>query len=422
MNYLKYLLVTGCVTFSLIIWGDNFPNYHRRHIGNIHKFSNEAVDEDKKRKNIASGLFDKVKDSLVIVNCGESTGSGFICVMDGKKWIITNEHVIHSGGTFEARAHSGQKYTIEDEDYIQVGANRDLVRILLKNDCSSALEIDDVPPQINDRLYTFGNSDGGQVMTSLNGTCMGMGSDTIEVSIPFVQGNSGGAILNEKGKVVGVVTYATKFNEPDNWIKNGTRFNEVRRYGVRFIDVKWELIKWSDFNIRAKAIAELNSYVNLLIPLCFSDGKLKLLSELKAKEESKFSVIKKFGHLIKNIARADEDAYKTYQKISRLEDEYKLIAKNEISSWRNKNGTPETQRRMNQKLQKIRYLLGDFDNKVIKVKKLRMNALKEGRDVAKKSPWKLFRLENEASKIASGLQFFIDRFEYYYKEDLKKGE
>ena len=119
-----------------------------------------------------------------------------------KKWIITNEHVIHSGGTFEARAHSGQKYTIEDEDYIQVGANRDLVRILLKNDCSSALEIDDVPPQINDRLYTFGNSDGGQVMTSLNGTCMGMGSDTIEVSIPFVQGNSGGAILNEKGKVV----------------------------------------------------------------------------------------------------------------------------------------------------------------------------------------------------------------------------
>ena len=133
------------------------------------------------------------------------------------------------------------------------------------------MEIDDVPPQINDRLYTFGNSDGGQVMTSLNGICMGMGSDTIEVSIPFVQGNSGGAILNEKGKVVGVVTYATKFNEPDNWIKNGTRFNEVRRYGVRFIDVKWELIKWSDFNIRAKAIAELNSYVNLLIPLCFSD-------------------------------------------------------------------------------------------------------------------------------------------------------
>lgn len=368
-----------------------------------------------------TNVFDKVKDSLVIITCGNSRGSGFVCTMEGKKWLITNEHVVHSGGRFEARTHSGQKITIGNDDNIEVGGNRDLVRILMKDKSAASLEIEEKSPIVNETLYTYGNSDGGQVMTSLSGACLGVGYDTLEVSIPFVQGNSGGAILNIDGKVVGVVTYATKRNEPDNWVKTGTRFNEVRRFGVRFVDVKWEQTSWSDFSVRAKAITDLNSYVDLLIPLCFKNGKFTLLSELKAKEVGRFAMIQKFTQSIKNIARADEEAYGAYLKIKKLREEIDDIEKKENSGFWGRNGTPESQRKVNARKQKIHHLLGDLNNKWLKVERQRLNALKVGRDFARRSNWKLTRLRGEAKEIADDLQYFIDKFEYYYKNDLQTG-
>ena len=268
-----------------------------------------------------SELLDKVKEALVIINCGNSTGSGFICNMDGKTWLVTNEHVIHSGGKFVARTHSGKKIVIGENEIIEVGENRDLVRILIKNADILSLKIDDMTPRVNDKLYTFGNSDGGQVLTALTGVCLGVGHDIIEVSIPFVQGNSGGAILNANGNVVGVVTYATKRNEPDNWIKTGTRFNSVRRFGVRFIDVNWSSIQWSDFNVRAKALSDLNLYVDILIPLCFKNGKLTLLSKLEAKEWNKFQIVARFARTIKEIASIDEQTLDCYNKIKKLKEQ-----------------------------------------------------------------------------------------------------
>jgi len=410
MNNLKYLLATGFATFSLIILGDSFPNYHRRHVGNINRFSNEIVDEDKKKKNIDSDLFDKVKDSLVIINCGESTGSGFICDMDGKKWLITNEHVIHSGGMFEARTHSGQR--IYGSVFIQVGANRDLVRMPLNGENVSALKIDDCMPGINDKLYTFGNSDGGKVITSLTGVCQGIGPDTIEVSIPFVQGNSGGAILNEKGNVVGVVTYATKRNEPDNWIKTGSRFNDVRRFGVRLNDVIWEEISWLEFNDRAQGLSTLNDYMDILIPLCFKEGGISLLSKISGEYKSKFVAVPRFSRAIKGIASIDEQAVDCYHKIQILRNEVELLVKSDGRV------TTETQRIVNEKIQRIKFLSKDLENKWVKVENCRLNALRLGRDYAIRSDWRLSIFKNEAKVIANDIKFLIDNFKYYNKIDV----
>ena len=407
MNYFGMFLL---IIMLPLITNANYNHERKMEFGMRHRC--EISSREQKRDTKDSELFDKVKESLVIINCGNSTGSGFICYMDGENWLITNEHVIHSGGMFDARTYSGQRITINEYEVVQVGGNRDLVRILLKGDSFSALKIDDRVPNVNDKLYTFGNSDGAQVITSLTGTCLGIGHETIEVSIPFVQGNSGGAILNEEGNVVGVVTYATKHNEPEKWIKTGSRFNGVRRFGVRFNDVIWEKIRWLEFNDRAKGLSMLNDYMNILIQLCFKEGGISLLSKLSGEYKSKFVAVPRFSRAIKGIASIDEQAVDCYRKIQILKSEVEVLIK------RDARVTTETQRMANDKIQRIRHLSRDLDNKWIKVENCRLNALRLGREYAIKSDWRLSVFKNEAKSIANDIKFLIDNFKYYNKIDV----
>ena len=337
-------------------------------------------------------IFEKVKASLFIVKCGNGQGSGFTCKMDDGIWLITNEHVTRPGGFFCAYTHDGRKVSMAKRSHIEVATNRDLVRIPINNEFSSSLEIDSEPLSIGDWLCTFGNSDGSGVLTSLEGKILGLGYDKVEVSIPFVQGNSGGAILNSSGKVVGVVTYAMRENEPNNWVKTGTRFNEVRRFGVRFADVRWERLEWNDYAIRAQAIGELNEYMELLISICFKNGeRFNYISGTDANKLGRFVVAQKFNRCIRSIASADEGAANVYQKIKR---------------WR--VGTTD-------------YLYGDLENKWLKMVRARLDALNAGLDFAKKSDWRLSRFHAEAKELSRTCQFLINKFKLYYGSDLQIG-
>ena len=40
---------------------------------------------------------------------GDSVGSGFLCEIDGAKWIVTNEHVTRGGSPFVARFLDGEE-------------------------------------------------------------------------------------------------------------------------------------------------------------------------------------------------------------------------------------------------------------------------------------------------------------------------
>ena len=39
-------------------------------------------------------LFSQVQDKLVIVQCDDSVGTGFVCEMDGRRYFVTNKHVV----------------------------------------------------------------------------------------------------------------------------------------------------------------------------------------------------------------------------------------------------------------------------------------------------------------------------------------
>lgn len=99
-----------------------------------------------------------------------------------------------------------------------------------------------------ENVYVFGNSDGKSVATDLFGKITGVGPKDIEVSVPFVHGNSGSAVLNEQGEVVGVATYAIRPDtNPEDWTKEGSRFSDVRRFAVRLVNVEWKSMKYEVF-------------------------------------------------------------------------------------------------------------------------------------------------------------------------------
>lgn len=224
--------------------------------------------------------------SMLIVENDEGAGSGFVCNMDGEKWIVTNEHVTRGAGplvfkTIDGGVIKGEIQRVKKADkkragsskrrdgsnfIVEVAANRDLVRMPVKTDIKG-LDIS-TNLTIGKHVRTFGNSDGGGVLTSLDGRILGIGPDRLEVDIPVVQGNSGGAIIDDNGQVVGVITYGTFRPDPGNWSKAGTRFAEVRRFGYRIDGSEWIPMTLGDYFERSRKLKELDACLDFLVESC----------------------------------------------------------------------------------------------------------------------------------------------------------
>ncbi len=280
-------------------------------------------------------LFEQVKSCLVLIYSGEGTGSGFLCEMDGRKWIVTNEHVTRGGSPFLARFLDGEEVrfnkptkklrkelnkleeaeqelekiigvpldSIEDSGDFEVAANRDLVRIRVDIP-RDGLQMAIGMPKMNDAVYVFGNSDGSGAITCLSGKILGIGADRIEVDVPFIQGNSGSAILNKEGEVMGVATYAIYRNEPGDFLKRGTRFNDkVRRFGVRLMDIMWQRSFWYKYSDRAEAWNDLRLCSKILTLMCFNERAT--MTRTKVSEMARFRFWNKLRHPINRILEAD---------------------------------------------------------------------------------------------------------------------
>lgn len=187
------------------------------------------------RADDSSDLFDKVKNKLVVVQCEDSSGSGFVCDMDGKRYMVTNKHVIEGQARVVAIFSNGKELKLGK---LEIAENADLVRFAVPTN-QPALFVRELEPKMNESIFVFGNSDGGSVLTSLDGKVVGVGADKIEVTAKFVHGNSGSAVLDENGDVLGVATYAIKNSDPKDWVKKDSRFGDVRRFALRIRNIKW---------------------------------------------------------------------------------------------------------------------------------------------------------------------------------------
>lgn len=213
-------------------------------------------------------LFAAARDALAIVKTGRGTGSGFVGRMNGKRYLITNEHVFRGGQPFSAILLDGRKLSFASLD---VAEDRDLIRLELTSPKDIAgLVISAASHNIGEPVTVFGNSEGSGVATSISGKLLGVGPFLIEIDAPFVRGNSGSPIVDRKGEVIGVATFAVRASDPGDWIRQGTRFTDVRRFGATLNEVRWKTVDQADYFTRAEALVDIETFCADLYNLRFT--------------------------------------------------------------------------------------------------------------------------------------------------------
>lgn len=177
----------------------------------------------------AGGIFNIAKDSVVEImaeteDVGVSYGSGVIVAKNGT--IVTNAHVI----TYKDL---GQSYAfdkisirlIDEQDFREVNIVKydlDLDIAVLKLTCNRNLKAikigDDSKLDYGDEVYGIGNmSNYGISLTTgyvaiphINITYNEITRNVIQCNLTISDGNSGGALIDQDGKLVGITTFRLK--------------------------------------------------------------------------------------------------------------------------------------------------------------------------------------------------------------------
>lgn len=226
---------------------------------------------------------------LIIIKTDHGSGSGFIALANGKTYVYTNAHVIcgtPKGFTSKIesiKTASGRNipipYEIElSNTYDSSSSNglEDVARFpvtLKEGETAYALVDTNFSVAVNQRVTAYGNSLGGDAVTSLEGAVLGLGSDRIEVSCQIVPGNSGGpVVLTDTKQVLGISTYLDS-GKSDIWTR-GTVFENVRRFAVRPDKVtQWRKMQYTSL---MSSLAELKSFHRDTLTLaaaCYLDPK-----------------------------------------------------------------------------------------------------------------------------------------------------
>ena len=180
-------------------------------------------------------------NSVVSINCsststnifGQSTesassGSGFIITSDG--YIVTNHHVISGASKISVTLHNGDTY-----DATVIGSDSDYDVAVLKVDAKDLTPVtlgDSTNVNVGDTVLAVGNPLGELTFSLTSGMVSalnrevtfsnGLRMSLIQTDAAINSGNSGGALFNMYGEVVGIVS--AKYSSYSNTSVEGLGF------------------------------------------------------------------------------------------------------------------------------------------------------------------------------------------------------
>lgn len=216
-------------------------------------------------------LVAKYRDSLVVIEGDKGMGSGFICTMDDKPWMMTNIHVMADNPKPRFTTMNGKVLTLGPSF---LGVDHDIFKGTLSG-TPPALEVMksiDSTAKIGDPIVVLGNPEGAGVIKPLEGRIVGIGPNLVEVDAPFVPGNSGSPIVHvATGQVIGIATYAI-IRKVDFKDKSGVD-TTIRRFGYRLDNVaQWEPVNWPVFYAQSAQAAKIKATGEEFIEL-FQDAR-----------------------------------------------------------------------------------------------------------------------------------------------------
>lgn len=180
----------------------------------------KEIKPDKKELS-AEDIYRQSFDKVAMVLCYQdgipsSQGSGFFI---DKNTLVTNYHVIEDSDYLELKI-AGNETIFKGAKVIKASPEYDLAIVQTKQEFSAFEIVDCSKIEVGAKIYTIGNPRGLEGTISdgiLSGKRNNNGIEYLQITAPISPGNSGGPVLNDKGEVIGVATFAYKNSQNLNF-------------------------------------------------------------------------------------------------------------------------------------------------------------------------------------------------------------
>lgn len=153
-----------------------------------------------------SVIYKRASKATVVVETDKALGTGFVVQ---KGMIITNYHVIQDGASIFIKP-IGQNALYPVHHISAQDPSKDLAILYCPDFQAEPLPLANPEEvEIGSQIYVIGNPKGleGTISNGLiSGNRRMFGRNEIQISAPISSGNSGGPVINKKGRVVGIAT------------------------------------------------------------------------------------------------------------------------------------------------------------------------------------------------------------------------
>jgi len=196
--------------------------------------------------------FGKYQKATVEIKVGKKGGAGVICKIDEKYlYILTADHIVKQSGqvSIQINPKFSEKIKIEnlDRKYIYRDKRVDLALITLPKPKGEFdyLPITERPVEQGDRIFTIGHplnfhytvTEGIVSNKSVIRKHNNRDIVYLMISSPSFSGNSGGAVVNSRGELIGVVVGIMYIEKPEGFVGKQTIFLFHMTFAVRVEDI-----------------------------------------------------------------------------------------------------------------------------------------------------------------------------------------
>jgi len=165
----------------------------------------------------AEQIYEKVKDAVVVILAydysDELAAQGSGVILNDKGYVVTNYHVLSGSERLEIM-HGDE--IIPYVDIIGIDVEKDILILKIEEKKFPAVKLGDVKSlKIGQRIYAIGSPMGFENTIS-EGIISGLRSykelskNYIQITASISPGSSGGAVLNDKGELIGISTLTIK--------------------------------------------------------------------------------------------------------------------------------------------------------------------------------------------------------------------
>ena len=233
-------------------------------------YNHEEKKEDPPKPMTAEELVEKCGPSVVNIYSNKTLGSGVIYqVKDGYAYIVTNDHVLRNGGSFLVRLSDARTFKAE-----KIGTDIRTDIAVLKIEATNLQEAkftDSSAVKNGQKAFAIGNAEGNEnsitdgIIRKSEVTSVDFNGRNInkylQTSASINAGNSGGALFNELGEVIGINDMSLNNADDINFAIPSNKAKEMADKLIKDGYVSWpyigitdELVKFKNGTIAIKII------------------------------------------------------------------------------------------------------------------------------------------------------------------------